>query len=377
MLVSALFVGQSADESNRAVTLGELAAWDFARASKAEVAEKVDAELYVMVGGTATVDANGETGVVSTNWLTPGSLEEAWRFDAASGTAYFRSIGLGGVVLSNWSLGSGSGFPLTNNGDLAGFALTNGAAVQATNGQFGLLSVQGAAALGSVSASSAALGPTTVTGDLTVYGTRFEDQTIIAQHRTDVYLGTNYIYTDEVHHRTNVVYQDTVVITGETRRVTNLVETYVNVGGSFTMSSGSTFSTESANLVKFPGLIATTNGGASVTPTGRLDGSGAEILRPPAQGGTEPLRVLPAGEQLRPQARVHLPGLVGQLQRRPQQYQPGPARGGQGGHPLAPASGQGRGTATDEEGHVGPQPSRHRHEASRRQVHLPHPVQGH
>ena len=280
MLVSALFIGPSADEANRAVTRGELAAWDFVRARRAEVAEKVDAAQYVLVGGSATVETNGETGVVTTNWLTPGSLAEAWRFDAGSGTAHFRAIGLGGVVLSNWSGGTGSGFPLTNNGDLAGFALTNGSVVQATNGQFGLLSVQGAAALGSVSASSAALGPTTVTGDLTVYGTRFEDQTIIAQHRVDVYHGTNHVYTDEVHHRTNVVYQDTVVITGETRRVTNLVETYVNVGGSFTMSSGSTFSAESANLVKFPGLIATTNGGVSgtnATASGQWDFTGASV----------------------------------------------------------------------------------------------------
>ena len=287
MLVSALFIGPSADEANRAVTRGELAAWDFVRARRAEVAEKVDAAQYVLVGGSATVETNGETGVVTTNWLTPGSLAEAWRFDAGSGTAHFRAIGLGGVVLSNWSGGTGSGFPLTNNGDLAGFALTNGSVVQATNGQFRTLSVSGGqTTLGALSAASAVLGPTTVTGDLTVYGTRTEDLTIIAQHRVDVYHGTNHIYTDEVHHRTNVTYVDTVVITGETRRVTNLVETYVNVGGSFTMSSGSVFNAEVADLVRFPGLTATTNGGVSVAITGRLDVSGAEIVGLPAQGVT-------------------------------------------------------------------------------------------
>ena len=41
-------------------------------------------------------------------------------------------IGIDAVVAS----GSGSGFPLTNNGDLAGFGLTNGGTVQAASGEF-------------------------------------------------------------------------------------------------------------------------------------------------------------------------------------------------------------------------------------------------
>ena len=282
-----LYVGELPSDDTRVVTRADLAGWDLAISGKMAGDEKVDAAQYVLVGGSATVETNGETGVVTTNWLTPGSLAEAWRFDAGSGTAHFRAIGLGGVVLSNWSGGTGSGFPLTNNGDLAGFALTNGSVVQATNGQFRTLSVSGGqTTLGALSAASAALGPTTVTGDLTVYGTRTEDLTIIAQHRVDVYHGTNHIYTDEVHHRTNVTYVDTVVVTGETRRVTNNVETYVNVGGSFAMSSGSVFAAQSANLVRFPGLTATTNGGVSVTLTGRLDVAGAEIVGLPEQGVT-------------------------------------------------------------------------------------------
>ena len=237
-------------------------------------------------GGSGSGFPLKSNGNLASYGLTNGSLLQAV-------TGRFDSIILGGVAKTEWwDLTSYAptvdlaeavtavppGFPLTTNGDMNGKSLTNGATVRATNGVF-----QNTTA-GALGATSAALGPTTVTGDLTVYGTRYENEIVITQTREDVYLGTNYITTD--HYQTNMVYENTVVTTGTTVVITNDIETYVNVGGNFTMSSGSTFRASVAQDVYLPGLHSSTNGGTNTTATGQWDFTLASVLGLPSQGAT-------------------------------------------------------------------------------------------
>lgn len=166
--------------------------------------------------------------------------------------------------------GSGSGFPLTNNGDLAQYSLTNGLTVQATNGSFKSLTST------TFRAGTTILGPTTVNGDLTVNGTRYENEVVQTYTGTNVHIGVETTLVSTIIYSTNIVYQRTIVYTQVVS--TNVVNTFVNIGGSFTMGSNSTFNATNANVVKFPGLVST-NGtnGATTTITGTLDVTGATI----------------------------------------------------------------------------------------------------
>jgi len=117
----------------------------------------------------------------------------------------------------------------------------------------------------------------TVLGSLQVVGTQTINQTTIINNITNINAGTVTNYFFENVYQTNVVFQQTVTYTNIV--TTNEVNTYVNVGGSFTMGQGSTFNATNAKAVLFPGFLSTNNATSNsfVTATGSWDFTGANV----------------------------------------------------------------------------------------------------
>lgn len=156
------------------------------------------------------------------------------------------------------------GFPLTENGNLASFSLTNGYNIQATNGYFGTLTVSGPTTLNSVTGGVAKFGNTTIYGDLWVTGITYQVEVISISTQVNIGTYTNYITTNV--YSTQTVYQVTYVYTNIV--TTNNIDTYVNVGGNFDASL--------AAWVKLPHLHDTAAGG--IVASGTVDLTNANLL---------------------------------------------------------------------------------------------------
>ena len=164
----------------------------------------------------------------------------------------------------------GSGFPLTNNADMAKYSLTNGLTVQATNGQFATLAVSGLTTLGAVQAGTLQAGNMTIRGNLTVTGTTYNVTTVNIS--TNYYVGVSTTYVDEVRYSTNYTY--TYVYTNIVS--TNTVNTYVDVGGTWDASNSA--------WAAFPHFVDTASG--NLVGIGTWDFTGATLIGLPAQGVT-------------------------------------------------------------------------------------------
>ena len=160
----------------------------------------------------------------------------------------------------------GSGFPLTNNADMAKYSLTNGLTVQATNGQFKTLAVSG----GNTTLGALTAGNTTIQGNLTVTGTTYNITTVNIS--TNYYVGVSTTYVDEVRYSTNYTY--TYVYTNIVS--TNTVNTYVDVGGTWDASNSA--------WAAFPHFVDTASG--NLVGIGTWDFTGATLIGLPAQGVT-------------------------------------------------------------------------------------------
>lgn len=158
--------------------------------------------------------------------------------------------------------GSGSGFPLTNNGNLARFALTNGSLVEATTGRFS----RAEAGTGAVA------GDFSIAGDLFVQGSTYHTHYIY--NATNVTLGVSTTYLSTVCYSTNFQYLFTYVIEHTTNFV--FTEEQINVGG--------TRDDSLASWVRMPHIYDSATGGVAVT--GPFDLTGASVTGLPSQGVT-------------------------------------------------------------------------------------------
>lgn len=179
------------------------------------------------------------------------------------------NLTFGGSLLGSGTGGAGSQTPWTTNINGAWMRLTNVSLVVASN----------LTLLGNVSLANPLTVPgltvngnATVNGNLTVNGTTYSVMTIY--NTTNVNIGTTTSYVATVIYSTNIQYEVTMVYTQ--RVTTNSVDTYVNIGGSFTMGAGSTFNATGATSVIFPFFSATQTGG--VDAAGTWDFTGATVI---------------------------------------------------------------------------------------------------
>ena len=149
---------------------------------------------------------------------------------------------------------SGSGFPLTNNGDLATFSLTNGGVVQAHSGLFDR--VTGDWEGGNVEQDVTMAKDLTILGSLLVTGYATNVKWYVLNVYTQVNMGVYTNFFTENHYQTNIVYEYqtnyTVSVT------TQEVNTIVTVGGYIDASR--------ASWSSFPMLLLS-NGTATATGT--------------------------------------------------------------------------------------------------------------
>lgn len=166
----------------------------------------------------------------------------------------------GGEPIGN---GQGSGFPLTNNADFASFAATNVGSIQlagSTNElavedgrlRWGGKSVAGVANLTAgrnielstnetteavtvATDDDVSFGNVQVRGNLTIYGQQVINT--VRRYYTNLYMGTNFIWTDV--YSTNHVY----TYVHEVTRTTNHVDEVVNVGGNVDHSKAASIAT--------------------------------------------------------------------------------------------------------------------------------------
>lgn len=116
----------------------------------------------------------------------------------------------------------------------------------------------------------------TITGDLTVQGNTYN--TTVINISTNVYVGTTTNYVNETIYSTNISYTTYLVVTNQT--ITNTVDTYVNIGGSFTLGNGASLWATNASIY-LPTLTIT---GTLARATGAWDWAGATWLNPPTNG---------------------------------------------------------------------------------------------
>ena len=184
------------------------------------------------------------------NWYPVGDLS-----DAPSDTnAYARKGGAWVPVPTN-AAGTGSGFPLTNDVSAGGFSLEDVGALAAGD----VLASNGLVVLGDT-----ALRDTVVTGRLVVVGTYYAVSNVVIT--TNVTIGVSTTFLNKVVYATQEVFQTTIVYTNVV--TTNVVYTYVNVGG--------TWDATNAAWVGIPGLYAPL-GGTNLA-TGSWDFTGALLF---------------------------------------------------------------------------------------------------
>ena len=192
---------------------------------------------------------------------------------------------------TNWVLlstggtpgGTGSGFPLTNNGSAAWWSLFDIGTAVGSNALFQSVLASNVT-IGSsleVTGTNTTLRDTVVNGNLIVNGQATYVTRIDVS--SNVYSGTYTTYVHETVYDTQVVYQTTLIFTNAI--VTNQVDTFVNVGGSFTMGAGSTFNATGATTVIFPYFSAVA--GAGVTATGVWNLVDAQVYVANPTGGTQ------------------------------------------------------------------------------------------
>jgi hypothetical protein len=208
-----------------------------------------------------------------------GSLSVRGVFPGFDQSIYLKERFSGADRVRLWTDGYSGKATLFFDTNSATLGLTNGLTVQATNGNFKSLSATTTGA-GTLTAGASTLGSTTVNGDLTVNGTRYEVTTINIS--TSVYAGTHTNYYTENQYHTNVSYLTTLVYTNVIS--TNEVSTYVNIGGSLEMGAGSTFNATGATEVTFPAFSATATGGVVAVSTWDFTGATVTGLDIPSQG---------------------------------------------------------------------------------------------
>jgi hypothetical protein len=113
----------------------------------------------------------------------------------------------------------------------------------------------------------------TINGTLTVTGNTY--QVTVINISTNVYAGTSTNYVNETIYSTNISYTTYLVVTNQT--ITNTVDTYVNIGGNFTVGNGASFWGTNASIY-LPTLTIT---GTLAQATGTWDWAGATWLNPP------------------------------------------------------------------------------------------------
>jgi len=204
------------------------------------------AEIVMQKGATHHSASMGLTATGGIYFHSP--VESETDISAASFT-------LNEVTIEDWSEigGSGSGFPLEDDADFAGYSATNVLSLQfagstntlqynGTNLVYGGRPIVGVAKLAAgqniglstntntevvtvATLSDVSFNDVQVRGDLTIYGQ--QNINTIRRYYTNVYLGvqTNYV-TTEIH-TTN----HQAVVTTVTTRTTNFVDEVVNVGG--------------------------------------------------------------------------------------------------------------------------------------------------
>jgi hypothetical protein len=186
----------------------------------------------------------------------------------AAGTSLNASNWLGWAGASNWlhtAFLSINGTSTVAQTALAGWptqwawsSITNAGAV-VTNG--------GNATLGTVSANAGTFTTLTIPsgGTLTVNGV----QNNVLNIYTTINNGTNYV--NQTIYSTNISYTTYLVVTNQT--VTNTVDTYVNIGGNFTVGNGASFWGTNASIY-LPTLTIT---GTLAQATGTWDFTGATV----------------------------------------------------------------------------------------------------
>ena len=188
---------------------------------------------------------------------------------------------------------------LTTNVDFAGFSLNNVGTLSAANINLGDNSLAdmlasrlstnyngawlvgsggitngGNATLGTLNVGTITAGSgLQINGTLTVTGNTY--QVTVINISTNVYAGTTTNYVNQTIYSTNVSYTTFLVTTNQT--ITNTVDTYVNLGGNFTVGNGASFWGTNASIY-LPTLTVT---GALSQATGTWDWTGATWVNPP------------------------------------------------------------------------------------------------
>lgn len=229
-----------------------------------------EGKTYWSGSGALYIDASTYTGPDGVDWIEYTTPNVGWTNLSITGTGNAitgATAAADTLTLQRGEIESGgSGFPLTNNADMAKYSLTNGLTVQATNGQFKTLAVSG----GNTTLGALTAGNTTIQGNLTVTGTTYNITTVNIS--TNYYVGVSTTYVDEVRYSTNYTY--TYVYTNIVS--TNTVNTYVDVGGTWDASNSA--------WAAFPHFVDTASG--NLVGIGTWDFTGATLIGLPAQGVT-------------------------------------------------------------------------------------------
>ena len=216
-------------------------------------AARLNATAFVGYGDTNTFTVAGGT-------LTTSGRAVSITIPACDFTAY----ALTGTVSAAWAAASNA------------TTIANSASGSASNANMvgsNALTIANAASQTANAALPKSGG--TITGSLNVNGTII--YTTIVNITTNVYAGTITNYVNDSIYTTNIL----SIITVTNTVTTNTVNTYVNIGGSFTMGNGSTFIGSNAASIYFPGLTLT---GGMTSASGSWDWTGATWVNPPTNG---------------------------------------------------------------------------------------------
>ncbi len=296
-----IYSGAKTSEATRVVTLAELSEVQYSKASKREVSSYTPLIHQLMTMGAQSIWTNMETGIITTNWMTPGDLYPVWNFDKETGLVYFKdssisNLTLGGETRTNWPQGTilgatinepntvatndgilaftvtadGSGFPLTNDVSAAGFDLQGVGWFSAQNATISnnatvnnSFSVGGNAQIGG---TLAVHDDMTVYGNLAVIGYSSNTQWHYLNVYTQINGGTFTNFITENRYTTNNVYLVTNIV--NTTYTTQFID-YVSVVGSDVDYS------LSANVM-LPHLTDGTE--TNAVATGTWDYSGATVI---------------------------------------------------------------------------------------------------
>ena len=112
-----IYSGSETSAATRVATFGEIVELRTTKAARTALDAYVPLSSCLMAQSPANISTNTETGIVETDFITPGELYSAWVFDSDAGTAFFNAatvsnLTLGGVTRTDWPTISTESDPL-------------------------------------------------------------------------------------------------------------------------------------------------------------------------------------------------------------------------------------------------------------------------